>query len=297
MLGATLGVVLFAAIAWQLALSLRQGQLTLSRADLRFLGASVLLLIAANGAQALAWHRLLRAAGGDAGALVDIARWALSLPGKYIPGKVFHAVGRLALYRDRPTAKIATAYAAEMLLSLTAAACVAAVTLAGYGGELTARLPWLAAACAAVGLVVSLSAAFDRLAYRLTVRLGSAHRPLPIAKRDRLAAVALMVGSYLLLGLGLYLLVRAWDLQSALPLGVIVGALSLSGIAGVAAVVVPAGIGVREGVLIGLLAPIAGVPQAFFIALVARVWLTVGDALAAAAGALMLIHRRHRRDA
>jgi hypothetical protein len=57
----------------------------------------------------------------------------------------------------------------------------------------------------------------------------------------------------------------------------IVGALCLSGIAGIAVFVVPAGIGVREGVLVWVLAAFTTPAYAALIAVASRAWLTAGD--------------------
>jgi uncharacterized membrane protein YbhN (UPF0104 family) len=53
-----------------------------------------------------------------------------------------------------------------------------------------------------------------------------------------------------------------------------------AGVAGLLVVFVPAGIGVREAVLAGLLAPGFGVAPAIAIALAARVWLLACEAAA-----------------
>jgi uncharacterized membrane protein YbhN (UPF0104 family) len=294
-LGAAIGVALFAVIAWQLWRALQDGQLVLGRADWTMLLAAMAFLLVAYAAQAWAWHLLLRAAGGASRPRADCARWAVSLLGKYVPGKVFHAVGRLALYRKPSRLPAAPAYAVETLLTLTAAACVAAVTLPLHAERLPA-LAWTAACAGAlVGLAASASNALDRLTGRLLARLFGPGRAPSIARASRALPLCAMALSYLLLGVGLHVLIRAWGMHLTVPLAVAIGALSFAGIAGIVAVFVPAGLGVREGALVWLLAPYAGLPQAMFIALAARVWLTAGDAVAAAAGALLL--RQSRGDA
>lgn len=288
--GTAIGAVVFAAIVLYLWRSVRAGELALGRANLGMLATSMALLLAAYAAQALAWHLLVRAAGGASTLRADCARWALSLLGKYVPGKIFHAIGRVLLYREHlpGPAGASAAIVAELLLTLTAAACVAAVALAPHAGQLPfAALP-IAAAGAVVGLALSLSTAFDRLAGRVAARAMKSSPPVLIAPRLRLVPFALQAASYVLLGAGLHLLARAWDMSDVVPLAVAMGALCLSGIVGVVAFIVPAGIGVREGALVWLLAPFGGVSQAAFIAVAARVWLTAGDVVAAAIGGLVL---------
>ena len=295
--GTAIGAVVFAAIVLYLWRSVRAGELALGRANLGMLATSMALLLAAYAAQALAWHLLVRAAGGASTLRADCARWALSLLGKYVPGKIFHAIGRVLLYREHSPgpAGASAAIVAELLLTLTAAACVAAVALAPHAGQLPfAALP-IAAAGAVVGLALSFSTAFDRLAGRVAARAMKSSPPAPIAPRLRLVPFALQAVSYVLLGAGLHVLARAWDMSDVAPLAVAMGALCLSGIVGIVAFIVPAGIGVREGALVWLLAPFGGVTQAAFIAVAARVWLTAGDAVAAAVGGLVLRRGNGRR--
>lgn len=97
--GLVVGIALFAVLLVYLWRAVGAGDLALERARPGPLVASMALLLAAYVAQAYAWHLLVRAAGGAQSAAVDGGRWALSLLGKYVPGKIFNAVGRVALYR------------------------------------------------------------------------------------------------------------------------------------------------------------------------------------------------------
>lgn len=296
-IGAVAGVLAFAAMLVHLWRSMREGQLALGQADAGMLAASMALLLAAYAAQALAWHLLVRTTGGVSLLRADCGSWALSLLGKYVPGKIFHAVLRVLLYRQRPqgVAGASAALAAELLLTLTAAACVAAVALAPHAGKLPSLSLPIAILGAVIGLALSFSRGFDRAAGWIAARGLKWSMPDPIALRYRLMPFGLQAVSYVLLGMGLHLLAGAWELPSAAPLAVTTGALCLSGIVGVLAFVVPAGIGVREGALVWLLAPFGGVTQAAFLAVAARLWLTVGDAFAVAVGCWLLRQGEGRR--
>lgn len=296
--GTAVGVVAFTAVVAYLGQSIHEGRLAIAQARSGPLLASMGLLLAAYAAQAYAWHLLVRAAGGDRSAPADCGRWALSLLGKYVPGKVFHTVGRLILYRDSPpgTAGLTAALAAELLLTLTAAACVAAVALGLTADALPPLARPLAAASAVAGVAVTFSTLFDRAAGWLAARALTSTPPAPIARRRRIAPFVLQIASYLLMGAGLYLLAQAWQQPSIASLPVVTGALCLSGIVGVIAIVVPAGIGVREGALMWLLAPVGGAAPAAFVAVAARLWLTAGDAVAAAIGAWVVRRGAGSRD-
>lgn len=286
-LGLALGAALFAALLVYLGLAIARGDVALGQARPGPIVAALALLLGAYAAQALAWHLLVRAAGVDRSLAVDASRWALSLLGKYVPGKVFNAVGRLVLYRDVPQGvpAIAAAFVAEALLTIAAASGVAAIALATVRDTVPALALVAAGACAAGGVLVSFSTLFDRAAGWLAARVLRTRAPPPIPVGSRVAPLALHVVSYTLLGGGLHALAAAWPMTQSLPVAAAIGALGLSGVAGIAAFVVPAGLGVREGVLAWIVAPFAGPAAAALVAVAARVWLTAGDVLAVALGA------------
>jgi uncharacterized membrane protein YbhN (UPF0104 family) len=111
------------------------------------------------------------------------------------------------------------------------------------------------------------------------------------------ATMAVVWGAY---GLGLVLLVPPDALTAAGGLGAVLlpstGAFAVSYVAGVVIVLAPAGVGVREGVLIALLAPLLGVPVAAATALLVRVVHTVCD-FAIAALAWLVARPAERRPA
>lgn len=288
--GALVGVALFAILVAFLWRALGAGDLALKDARLVPLAVSAGFLVAANMTQAYAWHVLMKAAGGTESACIDGGRWALSLLGKYVPGKVFNAVGRLVLYRGSAPgpAGLTAALAAEMLLTLSAAALVAAAALLSAGDAVPLSARWAAVIGAAVGLAVGFSTWFDRAAGWLAARLLRATAPAVISRSHRIAPFGLQLLSYVLLGAGLYVLTLAWPTAAAAPPAAVIGALCLSGIVGILVFIVPAGIGVREGALVWILAPVTGPALAAFVAIAARVWLTAGDAAAVAIGAWLL---------
>lgn len=292
--GFILGAMLFGMLIIYLGRAVGTGDLALERMRPGPLLVSFVLLLGAYAAQAYAWHLLVLAAGGTDRVTVDCGRWALSLLGKYVPGKVFHAVGRLLLYRGSTpgTAGMVGAFVAESLLSLTAAACVAAVALALVSESAPAPALVVASCSAVGGVAISFSALFDRAAGWLAASVLRTSPPAPIARRRRVASFALQAGSCALLGIGLYALTLAWHQDDHLPVAAIVGALCLSGIAGIVAFVVPAGIGVREVVLVWMLAAFTNPAFAVLIAVASRVWLTAGDAIAVSVGAWLLRPKR-----
>lgn len=287
--GLVFGVALFGGLLAYLWCEATAGELAVADVRRWPLIISAALLLAAYVAQAYAWHLLVRAVGGEIPASVNCGRWSVSLLGKYVPGKVFNAVGRLMLYRRTSPglAALTAASVAETLLTVTAAATVAAIALLWASG-VPGPVRLAAFACAVAGAVAGFSTMFDRALSWLALKVSPGARVVSIGRSRRIVPFGLQLGSYLLLGSGLYVLTLAWQPVATAPWAAVTGALCLSGIAGILAFVVPAGIGVREGALVWLLAPFTGPAFAALIAVAARVWLTAGDVMAVSVGAWLL---------
>jgi hypothetical protein len=83
--------------------------------------------------------------------------------------------------------------------------------------------------------------------------------------------------THLSAGLGFYLLLELLAPLNNVPLIVAIGILTAAHIGGVLAIVVPAGLGVRESILALLLASYMPMDQAIVISAVTRIWSTAAD--------------------
>lgn len=83
--------------------------------------------------------------------------------------------------------------------------------------------------------------------------------------------------AHLAAGLGFYVLLQLLAPQTPVPLIVAIGILTAAHIGGVLAIVVPAGLGVRETILALLLASYMPMDQALLISVLTRIWSTVAD--------------------
>ena len=292
-IGAALGLAIFALLVFRLQPhwpALRRAWQGLAWQDLALALAGVL---AAQAAFAAAWHRLLHAPGERGNYLGDAARWSVSLAGKYIPGKVWQPLARYGLYHgaDRG-ARVAPAYVRELLLTLSAAS--AWVALARPAARASATPSPMALGFGLGALVLALLAA-PGVGVRALSLLA---RWLPAAwqlgdARWRVVAVAWawQALGYALLGLGLFALGRGLGWFDDSQAGLAIAAMCFGGLAGIAALFVPAGIGVREAAMAWFLAPVIGAAPALMVAVLARAWISLGEALVVAAGLAWL--QRH----
>ena len=284
-LGWVLGLLALALVSWQVWRHRDQVVLALSGLSAWRLVAALGIGLLAQLLFAAAWHVLLGQGAGLPPLRSNLSRWLVTLGGKYLPGKIWQGVGRVAMYGgELPASHVAATYVREMLLSTSAACAIGASHGLGHGAILGPASWGLAAA--AVGLALL---AHPRLAARLQRWLPARLRPAtearaPVASGRLVLGWGLQFAGYLALGAALVLMAGGMLALDARLAWAIVSALCLGGIAGIAAFFVPAGLGVREAMLAGYLAPYLGAGEAGLVALLARAWLTLADALAIAIG-------------
>lgn len=284
-LGWALGVVALGLVCWQVWQHREQVDLAWRQLDPVRLAAALALGLGAQLLFALAWYRLIHAAAPTLALRSHLARWLLTLGGKYVPGKIWQGVGRVALYQGEIGAgAVAATYLREMLLSTSAACAVASLHGLLFGSILGLLAPGLAALSLALALLAQPRFAAAFMAW-LPPRLrpaASTDRPIPAASLG--LAWLLQLSAYLTLGLALALIADGVLPMDGERFAVVASGLCLAGIAGIAAFFVPAGLGVREAMLTWYLAQYMNVGEAGMIALLARGWLTLAEACAIGLG-------------
>jgi len=219
--------------------------------------------------------------------------YALSQFAKYVPGGVWLFLARTYLYR-----RCGVAYAAGGIAVVLEQVLVVAGSLVVFLGALPwfpwpGHSRWLWACVAAAVLVAAL--VHPRVvswAYNLVSRrTGAETERVQVGYRGILSLLGVYVGFWAATGLAFCLLAAA---LTSLPAslwpaagGMFAGACGL----GFLVVVAPAGLGVREGSLAGLLSLVYPLPVAVALALASRLWWFVIDVAfsAASLGILALV--------
>jgi len=240
------------------------------------LGGSYLSVMAGIGVMVLAWRTVLAGMGSPL-PLGSTARvFFVGQLGKYVPGSVWAYAAMMELGRDHdvPPRRMFGSVSLALLISLGCALLVAAVTLRETMGQawyLLALIPVIA---------VCLHPAVLTFGLNLALRIA---RQEPLGQ-DRLLsggavllAVALTITGWLVYGAHLLLPMADLGAQGGSLYPVAVGAYALAWATGIVTVIVPAGIGVREGALVLALAPVLDSPRALVAALVSRVMFTLAD--------------------
>lgn len=265
--------------------------------DARFALLSLLTLAAYFALGAEAWRRLVVALGGELGYRGAFHTLYYANVAKYLPGSVWSLVGRVVLCRRLGVSSLVASAALLMdavcqVVGGVIVGLAALPTFAAGGplGERAALVPVVAAVAALVGgmhpAVLNLALA---TAERLLARLG---RPralprVPYRYGFVLAMLLFYTFNWAVLGLGFALLGQA---LSPAPLAtgqllMLAGAFTIAWNVGVFALFAPAGLGVREAAIAVLLAAAFPAGWPALLALAARVWIVLGEALAFGAAA------------
>ncbi|SDS55570.1 lysylphosphatidylglycerol synthase transmembrane domain-containing protein [Actinopolymorpha singaporensis] len=294
---ARLGFAAIAVTFGVLAVATRWGEVTSALARLQpllVLAALVPAILALSSAMVM-WRLLLAGLGSRLPARVAARVLFVSQLGKHLPGSVWPMLAQMELGRDQgvPRRRTATAFVLAMLVSLTTGLLVASGTLPLAAGAQTRAYRW-AFLLTPLFLVVLHPRVLNPLLSRLlrVVRRPAVERPLTGRTTAQVAATG--VGQWLLNGLHAWILAVGLgaDPVAAVPLAV--GGFALAWCVGFLVVVAPAGLGVREAVLVATLAPVLAPADALVLALVSRVLLTASDLILAGASVTSMRGTRHR---
>ncbi|MFI7441302.1 lysylphosphatidylglycerol synthase domain-containing protein [Nonomuraea indica] len=232
----------------------------------------------------VAWRQVLAGLGSPLPVRVAGRIMFVGQLGKYIPGSVWAYAAMMELGRDHgsPPRRTFACISLSLVINLGVALAIAAATLAGRDALREAWYLLLLVPVIAVCLHPRVLTWGLNLALRLARR-----EPLEtvLPGRTVLVATAWTALGWFVYGLHIWLLAGRWDLYV-----VATGAYAFAWATGLLAVVVPAGVGVREGALVLVLAPLVGQGAALAVAVVSRLAFTLADV--AAAGVAVLLGRQ-----
>jgi uncharacterized membrane protein YbhN (UPF0104 family) len=263
------------------------------RLDPWLFAVATVLLALSYGLVAWLWGLALhRYAGTRASAGARI--WFLSNLARYVPGNVWSYVGAVELARREGVARRVTlaVMALTQVLSVGVAVAVGLPVLLAERARL-GRPALLGAVVVAAG--AGLAVLFRGRLLELARRRVPGFDPRELTPSA--GTVAWLVAGYALYwvvtGLAFAALVAALHPLAAADVPLVVAAYAAAYAAGFLALLTPAGLGVREGVLVVALAPVLPAGPALVVALVSRVWMMLVE-LAGAAVAHLVARRRAR---
>jgi len=252
-----------------------------------------LALLGGLGCSVMAWRALLAGLGSDLPVPTAARIFFVGQLGKYIPGSVWPVLAQMEMGKavGVPRLQMAAASLMAVILSL-ATGLLVGVLAAGSLPEGYAPT-WVLAVVALVPLLVVLARP-QVITQGLQLVLKTLRRaPLDgeFAAGAVRTAILWTIGVALLNGVQAWLLARGLGGHDPHLFLLATGAFSLAQTGGVLVLFVPAGAGVREGLLVAILASALTTSEGTTLSVVSRFLVTLADGLAA--GAAILGDRAH----
>lgn len=258
--------------------------------DLPLLAAATLLGSAWFFLRTWIWAQLVREMHRNLPYWPAFRVFMISEVARYVPGKIWQYVSRIYLAEryGTPPALTLTSALIELLLMMIASGAIAMANLSRLVPQFSQQYRPLFAA----GLAISLILVHPRLLKMWSRLLAKFLRQewVPFDVRYSHLVMILMASllTWVIAGLGFSLFVEALTPEAGGHTVQLVTIYSASWLVGLLAVVVPAGVGVREGAMTMLLAAIMPQPTAAVIAIAARLWVTLLEVLLLGAARLLI---------
>ncbi|MGI9078854.1 MAG: lysylphosphatidylglycerol synthase domain-containing protein [Gemmatimonadaceae bacterium] len=246
-----------------------------------YLVLSSVLVLAAYALLIATWRLMLRAWRENLEPLDAAHIWFVSNLGKYVPGKVWQIAAMAAMAQQRGVSPVA-ATGSSLLVNLTNIVSGFLLVLGSGASVLslsTSSGPWLGGAISLMLLAALLSLPIllpyvAQLARRVTGR--EFNIPDIPARAVWLSAIGTAL-AWIMYGIAFQLLAASLDLSNAGATGGYIAVYTSSYLVGYLTLIAPGGIGVRETMLVAGLSTLglASEPNAWVLAIVSRLWLTV----------------------
>jgi uncharacterized membrane protein YbhN (UPF0104 family) len=254
----------------------------------------IVFTLVALVANMLSWRAMMAASGYRVRLAAASSIFFVGQLGKYIPGGVWSIAAQAELGRAHGLQRTGSAVAAlaSMLVSMVTAALVGivAVLLASSTGFATF---WWLIPLIVIGLVCLTPPVLSRL---IAIAFRVLRRPPQDTTLTWSGTVMSLVWSLVMwvaYGVQASVVLRAFGADSPALFPVAVGAYAVAWLVGFVVIIAPAGIGPREGILVLLLGSVAGGSAPLALAVISRVFMTIGDVVLAGVGAVLAA--RHRR--
>jgi len=254
------------------------------------LALSMLATVAGGLLVALGWSLILRILGQRVPHPVAVRVYYLSELAKYVPGKIWTALGRAVLLEPWGVPKVVTiSTVGIMLIVLSSSGVTAAVLSLPFWPSLELRgvSPWLyplVLALLPVGLAALHPRVFDPVLNWFLRKVEKVSEPVHLAYGSTVLLVLYWTGLWLIKGTATWILLDAIFViphPPPLPWLILSGVMAVSWIVGVISPFTPAGLGIAELSIALMLPVIFGLdqPSAAAFAFLCRLWALLADLL------------------
>lgn len=266
------------------------------RFDLPYLALSIALILLYYAQQWGGWRLVMRSFGDPLSAPESAAIWFSSILGRYVPGSVAMVVGRIGLCRKRgiPASTTFASIVYENALILITAVLLTAASVPLWPAFPHEEYALSLAALAPVCLALLHPRVFGRLTNAALAKAGRGPLGATLTFGRVLALVPYYLMGWVLLGLGFAALAASITPVRAGDLALLAGGYAFAWEVGFLSLVVPSGLGVKEGMLTAVSGLAFPLPVAAALAALSRLWQTLAELTAAALAWAFARHRRRR---
>lgn len=223
------------------------------------------------------WHLITHRLNIAIPIKLALTSWFYSQLGKYIPGKILMLVYRYTHYSDKSKITLALAFYLEIIFASLAAALWSLCYF--YFAPENSVYSKFAMICAPCLFVVGHPKVLN-LALKLISKFTKKDiAPIQLNTLQLLQCTFLNLFTWFLLGFAFYFFIQAFYPTPFSTAPIIIGALAAAVILGMLSIFAPAGLGVRESVLIVLLVAVLPKEHAIIIALCSRLWFSLCEIL------------------
>ena len=226
------------------------------------------------------WHYITKLCGIGIGHFDAVIAYIYSIPGKYIPGKVFMLAARFPPYerQGKPLRTVTVCFLLENICTLLGAAFLFLISLFFFPNDLLDKYMWVTILLIAA-FFICINPKIINFFLGILGKIVKKDMSIPMTYPDMLRVVLLFIANWLVAGSGFYMLVHAIYPVTAAQWLYVGGIYGLSTIIGILALFTPSGLGVREGILMAGLLLIMPEEYAVTISVISRIWQTVAELL------------------
>ncbi len=286
-IGLVFGVIVFSYLGWRAYQGIQQ----LARTGVHITISHLLLSLGCQSVGVLLaaaiWSDILQQVGVEAGYFFDLQVFCASAVARKVPGTIWYALGRLALYeRTRwPRRPVIIALIIEAVM-------IALAGLVAFGISLGAglvRIPGISSA-KRLSVVVAILVAVATMAHPFIIRYlvkkmrtnekgESDGQPISMHSGDTWRWLIGEIGVVTLGAAVSFFSMKSIDVSMPIPFASVLGAWGLAVAVGPVAMWLPGDIGLKDGFMYVVLSPVISGPLAAVATLAWRLWVTLLELL------------------
>ena len=203
-----------------------------------------------------------------------VMAWFYSELGKYIPGKIFLATAKVYFYNldGKSQRKVLFCFYLETICTFLAAGFVFLISLLFFQTKVLLDFQYYVYVLIGIFFLILHPKVIEQTINLVLVRLKKEPVHISLSYADVLMIIGFYILNFLIIGIAFFWLVHSLYPVSRENVFFLIGAFALASLMGMLGVFAPAGLGVREGILLLTLKNILPNSISGIVAILSRVW-------------------------